>query len=486
MEQQKELNWPVVLGPEMKGAWLDVKRGAGGQATVEPQTPLMGGPMLGLEGEKSACLQQVGGQKYCPVGGPDSDCCNRRDIPYKWYQPHMQTPFGVFLLHEKLTPMGHQYRWPEVDYLQAPKIYVKWTRYWVRHDTRLPSQSSPSMLVRLSYPEHERRDWTFWPKCQACYELTDLETAAKTALHASRKEPNLCRSDRLLEWAAEAYDFSYLLRIASLSPFSTMFKCPPPCNKAHDSKQGLSRHQRICDIYNGSEDEDDDEGTSLSEKFEQIRASKRVQLNPPDEPPVPEEPVPMVVDDPVVPPAPPQASPAPAPSPEPEVTPAGRPIRTKCLTWKLLQQLPEPPTPAPELVVADPDRDATPPPAPTAFIFGLYREYPRLPTYDPDSTISLNDLSDIPKPPAASLPSESRRVSPANVVPSALAPSATGENIPYYPFPNSTAYGITDWMWSGSPLKSIQEVTKLVTFLKSDAFARKILLASISCRRLPC
>ncbi|KAJ7118068.1 hypothetical protein C8R44DRAFT_532746, partial [Mycena epipterygia] len=105
--------------------------------------------------------------------------------------------------------------------------------------------------------------------------------------------------------------------------------------------------------------------------------------------------------------------------------------------------------------------------------FGLYREYPRLPTHDPDSTISLNDLSDIPKPPAASLPSESRRVSPANVVPSSLAPSAAGENNPYYPFPNSTAYGITDWMWSGSPLKSIQEVTKLVTFLKSDAFRKE-------------
>ncbi|KAJ7082151.1 hypothetical protein C8R44DRAFT_753864 [Mycena epipterygia] len=66
---------------EMKGAWLDVKRGAWGQLArlqcargcwVGPQTPLMGGPMLGLEGKKSARLRRVGGQKYCPVGGPDS------------------------------------------------------------------------------------------------------------------------------------------------------------------------------------------------------------------------------------------------------------------------------------------------------------------------------------------------------------------------------------------------------------------------------
>ncbi|KAJ7081077.1 hypothetical protein C8R44DRAFT_754132 [Mycena epipterygia] len=60
MEQQKELIWPVALDPEMKGAWLDVKRGAEGQLVrlqcargcwVGPQTPLMGGPMLGLEGK---------------------------------------------------------------------------------------------------------------------------------------------------------------------------------------------------------------------------------------------------------------------------------------------------------------------------------------------------------------------------------------------------------------------------------------------------
>ncbi|KAJ7130575.1 hypothetical protein C8R44DRAFT_732087 [Mycena epipterygia] len=62
---KKELIWPVVLDPEMKGAWLDVKRGAGGQLArlqcargcwVGPQTPLMGGPMLGLEGKNQpAC-----------------------------------------------------------------------------------------------------------------------------------------------------------------------------------------------------------------------------------------------------------------------------------------------------------------------------------------------------------------------------------------------------------------------------------------------
>ncbi|KAF8145024.1 hypothetical protein K438DRAFT_1630866 [Mycena galopus ATCC 62051] len=174
-------------------------------------------------------------------------------------------------------------------------------------------------------------------------------------------------------------------------------------------------------------------------------------------------------------------SPIPTPSPEPIVNPAtGRLIRTKRPTWKLLQLLPEPPAPVPALVVTEPDSDATPPPEPTAFVwesikstmnsFGLYREYPRAPTHDPDGTISLDDLSDIPKPtPAAGVPP----VSAVSVPFAASAPTPGSDTNPYYPFPNSTAYGITNWMWNGSPLKSIQEVLKLVDFMKSDDFRKE-------------
>lgn len=164
------------------------------------------------------------------------------------------------------------------------------------------------------------------------------------------------------------------------------------------------------------------------------------------------------------------------PTPEPVLTTAGRPVRTKRLTWKLLQLLPDPPAPAPELEITDPDSDATPPPEPTAFVwenirsalnnFGLYREYPRVPTHDPDSTLSLDDLSDVPKaaqpapthPPAAAGP------------PLTSDPSSETHSNPYYPFPNSTAWGITNWQWSGSHLKSIQETQRLIDFLKSDKF----------------
>ncbi|KAK7022667.1 hypothetical protein R3P38DRAFT_3196064 [Favolaschia claudopus] len=101
--------------------------------------------------------------------------------------------------------------------------------------------------------------------------------------------------------------------------------------------------------------------------------------------------------------------------------------------------------------------------------FGLYREYPRVPTHDPDGTISLEDLSDIPKPASAAT------TAPPPQIPTALAPSSRPESSsnPYHPFPNSTAYGITNWMWSGSPMKSMEEGIKLLEFLKSDAFRKE-------------
>lgn len=41
------------------------------------------------------------------------------------------------------------------------------------------------------------------------------------------------------------------------------------------------------------------------------------------------------------------------------------------------------------------------------------------------------------------------------------------------PFLSSTAAGLTQWMWTGSPLKSISEVGRLIAFLKSDAFRKE-------------
>ncbi|KAJ7855738.1 hypothetical protein B0H14DRAFT_3448836 [Mycena olivaceomarginata] len=102
-------------------------------------------------------------------------------------------------------------------------------------------------------------------------------------------------------------------------------------------------------------------------------------------PAVPDVDIEMPAIDPI--PSPPrQLSPAPAPPPQPEFTAAGRPVRAKRKTWKLLQRLPEP---AP-LVISDPTPDPEPAPEPqpatatwvwntirtTINSFGLYREYP--------------------------------------------------------------------------------------------------------------
>lgn len=99
---------------------------------------------------------------------------------------------------------------------------------------------------------------------------------------------------------------------------------------------------------------------------------------------------------------PPDIAPA---TPEPLVlTAAGRIVRKKRLTWKLLQILPEPPAPVKNAELPDFDPDATPPPTSTAFewqgvlssknSFGLYREYPTVPTHNPDDVLTLADLSD--------------------------------------------------------------------------------------------
>ncbi|KAJ7141092.1 hypothetical protein C8R44DRAFT_596097, partial [Mycena epipterygia] len=98
--------------------------------------------------------------------------------------------------------------------------------------------------------------------------------------------------------------------------------------------------------------------------------------------------------------------------------------------------------------------------------FGLFREYPSVPTHNPDQTISLAEQSNIPAP-ADRLPENSRLS--ALTAPQSIATS-TANTPSFGPFQNSTALGLINWMWSGSVMKSIAECTRLVNFLKSDAF----------------
>ncbi|KAJ7099062.1 hypothetical protein C8R44DRAFT_747755, partial [Mycena epipterygia] len=147
----------------------------------------------------------------------------------------------------------------------------------------------------------------------------------------------------------------------------------------------------------------------------------------------------------------------------------GRPMRAKRLTWKLLQQLPPAPAEFEDVTPSEPDDDATPPPLVLNYLwqsvktvrnsFGVYREYPCIPTYDLDKNISLADQSNIPSPPTAS--DQSR-----------LAPPLTATPL-INPFKNMTIFGFMNWMWSGSVMKSVAECTCLVDFLVSDDFVKE-------------
>lgn len=173
----------------------------------------------------------------------------------------------------------------------------------------------------------------------------------------------------------------------------------------------------------------------------------------------------------------------------------GRGARQKRPTWKVLERLPQPPIAIPESEpVATKENDHVEECAtattwdriwkPVHIVhhaFGLYREFPTVPSHDPDDMLTLQDLAESQPPPSACDPptSTSARLSfpPVTEVPS--TPEAI--NYPEMPvsvglgswFPNSTVFGIMNWMWTGSVMKSVGEMRKLIDFLKSDDFKKE-------------
>jgi hypothetical protein len=165
----------------------------------------------------------------------------------------------------------------------------------------------------------------------------------------------------------------------------------------------------------------------------------------------------------------------PSVEPDTEINAAGRVVRKKRLTWKLLQQLPAPPSPLPEPLTSvenvEPTSEALIPSCEAMWraiktacnSFGLYREYPNLPSHNPDNTLSLLNLVDNNLP-----------ITESESISTPLSTSNSSSNSPsYFPFKNSTIFGMMNWMWTGFFMKSIGEVTKLVDFLKSDDFKKE-------------
>ncbi|KAJ7289864.1 hypothetical protein C8J57DRAFT_1494275 [Mycena rebaudengoi] len=236
------------------------------------------------------------------------------------------------------------------------------------------------------------------------------------------------------------------------------FLCGPPCDRFFDNSKALSIHQARCPHSTA-------EVPTLDAAAAARRSRKRAKVNAAAAPHLPEA-GPSQIEHQQSEPEfshsePADFEPAPAPAPAPTAAPeapSGRGQRAKRQTWKILEQLPPAPAEFEDVSLPDPPPDKTPPPTLTEYVwksvktvknaFGVYREYPTMPTHDPDRTTSLTDQSNIPGP----------RPKPIDA---RLTP-VFGADSPFGPFKNSTVFGIMNWMWSGSAMKSMSEVSKLI------------------------
>lgn len=131
----------------------------------------------------------------------------------------------------------------------------------------------------------------------------------------------------------------------------------------------------------------------------------------------------------------------------------GRPKRSRRLPARFRDTLPVPPVP-----IVNPD----PSPIPTgsrikrltlivrdqlitvANVFGIWRDYPHRPSYDPDTLVNPEDLSN------------------RNIPSNPPLPSTPTTPPPPWPFANMTIWHIMNWFNSGSKLKTEAEINRLV------------------------
>ena len=157
-------------------------------------------------------------------------------------------------------------------------------------------------------------------------------------------------------------------------------------------------------------------------------------------------------------------NPPPPPPLPPILTASGRPYRQRRLPRRFTDNLPEALAPAPvpyesqpEAGVAGParrvllivqDRLVT-----TANSFGVWRDYPRRPTIDPDGSLSLEELSNSHR-----VATNSPESSPAN--PPTSSPDS--ERPFYWPCQNATIWRVMAWLNNGKTAKSEAEATAFV------------------------
>ena len=157
----------------------------------------------------------------------------------------------------------------------------------------------------------------------------------------------------------------------------------------------------------------------------------------------------------------------------PPLTLAGRPKRRYRLPARFEDVPPEGPAPIP----APPSDNAAPISIRRVILhvrdtmrtglnrFGILREYPHRPSYDPDALVELKDLTDY----SGQAPEPSEPVA-------ALSP-------PPWPFKNMTTYLLMDWMNTGGNQKSVAEVDRLAKEVLSHPAFDSRHLPKFSARR---
>ena len=111
--------------------------------------------------------------------------------------------------------------------------------------------------------------------------------------------------------------------------------------------------------------------------------------------------------------------------------------------------------------------------------FGMYHEYPSVLTHNPDDVLTLENLSDTTPPQVITDAPVQTNACLSMIVDNSQTPTSPS----YAPFANSTVFGLMNWMWSGSAIKSIREMVKLVNFLKSDNFKKEDLVDFDVCKQ---
>ncbi|KAF7307494.1 hypothetical protein MIND_00543900 [Mycena indigotica] len=270
---------------------------------------------------------------------------------------------------------------------------------------------------------------------------------------------------------------------------TTLFYCQRqgPCTHVYNNSKSLTIHRNTCKDSNEKDDGMDvalaayrarkaAARISVAERATTIAEVPNIRLQTPE--PVPHEPL-FVNPPPEIPPQ--------EPSPLPE-QPASRGAQAKQPTWKILQQLPEAPVPLP-----DKPMDELPQ-APQASIiaeniiqwpihtspnnFGPFREYPSLPSHNPDTNLALGDISDIPSPkPPNQIMTGETQLSPLAAPLEALQAVTAINDILYGLFENFITWGFMNWIWTGSAKKSISKGMKLLEYLKSLLFKLADLIA---------